>query len=154
MEGVAPAPTTRLSDCRLRPLVIVPEGTSLQAAAQRMRDEQVSSLLVGEAGQLASILTERDLVAGFAAGWGPDDPIETLAVHHPLTVDVDETIEASAELMMRHAVRHLVVTSGQRAVGMVSIRDVVPALLAPGGAPGRSELIERLVADRPENWLG
>jgi CBS domain-containing protein len=154
MDPDAPLVSTRLSDCSLRPLASVPPGTSVRQAARRMREENVSALLVAEPGQLVSILTERDLVLGLARGIDPDGPVDALAAPDPVTLERHETVGTGARLMMHHGIRHLVVTSDQRAVGIVSVRDVIAALLHSEPPDTVVALVREIVIDRPENWLG
>lgn len=109
-----------------------PDDT-LAEAASKMYQLQTGSLLVMEAGTLAGIVTERDLLRVVGEG---NDP-KSLAVRDamtadPVTVNVDETIKAAAEIMFDHWFRHLPVVDGSGAVvGVISLRDLL-TLVAEG----------------------
>jgi CBS domain-containing protein len=46
---------------------------------------------------------------------------------HPITVSVDAPLEAAAAVMVEHDIHHLPVVDGERPVGMIGMRDVVPS---------------------------
>lgn len=116
-------------DLRLRPLVTIEPEASLRIAARTMREEGVSALVVGTPGAFVTILTERDVTAAVADGRPPDTLTAVLATPRPATVDRDATVVAAAARMLDEGVRHLVVVQGRRAVGLVSIRDLLAVLL-------------------------
>jgi CBS domain-containing protein len=87
-----------------------------------------------------------DLPASTASG--------DLANSTPLTIDIDATVEEAGQRMLACGVRHLVVTRGDQAVGVLSMRDVLRLVLAgPSGAVGRL-VVEEGPGGRPEHWWG
>ena len=119
-----------------------------------MRAHDISSIVVGGPGQLVSIVTERDLTQALAEGWPLETTVQAIASDEPLTASPTTTVLDAARLMLGSGVRHLVVTRGRRAVGVVSMRDVLAALvtaLTPDTVLG---LLEELHDDHPELWLG
>ena len=149
------ATITRLRDCGLRPPVVVaPDATILDGACQ-LREANVSSLLVGEPGCLISIVTERDVVTAVAHGLSPDEPITSISADNPYSVSADATLAAAGNRMIELGVRHLVVTDGDRAVGVVAMRDVVAVLLSGSDGPDVTlTVLCGSVAEHPEFWLG
>jgi CBS domain-containing protein len=71
-----------------------------------------------------------------------------------MTVPPDATVMDVATLMLREGVRHLVVARGGRAVGVVSIRDALAALVQTVTPDTVFVMLERLRVDAPEVWLG
>ncbi len=138
----------------LRPPVFVEPGTDLQAAAIRMAEAGTSSILVGAPGELVSILTERDIARAVARGDEGRTPVEQLAVPAPITIDAQATATEAAGLMLEANVRHLVVTRGQRAVGVVSMREVLGAVLLPTQAQVLVAVVGQAGAPHPEHWWG
>jgi signal-transduction protein with cAMP-binding, CBS, and nucleotidyltransferase domain len=94
-----------------------------------MREQDIASLVVAEIGDRITIVTERDLTAALADGTDPGATVVDAASVDPITVPFDCTVVDAAATMLHHAVRHLVVTRGDRAMGVVSIRDVLGVLI-------------------------
>jgi CBS domain-containing protein len=107
----------------------VEPADTLQAAAQSMKEQKRSSVLVTEDGYLIGILTERDMVKAVAEG------IDTEVTHvrdymtpTPIAVNPDTTVEEAVQIMLEHGFRHLPVVDGERELkGVVSIRDLARA---------------------------
>lgn len=95
--------------------------------AKAMRSNGISSVVVlGKGGELAGIVTERDVVNLVAAGGDP----QTVKVMHGMTRRHLETIEPRADIaeaadrMVSLNIRHLPVVDGTKVVGIISIRDL------------------------------
>ena len=95
--------------------------------AKAMRSNGISSVVVLEkGGELAGILTERDIVNLVAAG---GDPQSVKVAHgttrrHLETVDVKTDIAVAADRMVSLNIRHLPVLEKGKVVGILSIRDL------------------------------
>jgi CBS domain-containing protein len=107
----------------------VEPATTLQEAAQAMKDRKASSVLVTEDGYLIGIVTERDIVKAVAEG------IDTAISHvrdymtpTPVAVTPDTSVEEAVQTMLEHGFRHLPIVDGERELkGVVSIRDLARA---------------------------
>ena len=100
---------------------------TLQVAADTMREENVSLVLVGRD---EAILTERDLRRALNAGLGPQDAVAAACVTDMIAIDQDTTVVQAAADMLRHEIRHLLVHNWRGEVaGVVSLRDVVRVLV-------------------------
>jgi CBS domain-containing protein len=109
-----------------RPVRIGADRT-LQAAADAMREANVSAVL---AGADVAIVTERDLTRALNAGLGPDDRVAAIWVTDLICVDEDTTVVEAAAEMLRHEIRHLVLRNWRGEVsGVVSLRDVLAVLV-------------------------
>src|SRR5690606_2553597 len=89
----------------------------------------IASVIVSRPDEPVAILTERDVTRAVAADRPPGTPAAGLASPRPLTVDADTVVLDAAGLMLTENVRHLVVTRDDRAVGVVSMRDLLAALV-------------------------
>ena len=92
-----------------------------------MRSNGISSVVVlGKKGELAGIVTERDVVNLVAAG---GDPQTVKVVHgmtrrHLETIGPRDDIAEAADRMVSLNIRHLPVVDGSKVVGIISIRDL------------------------------
>jgi CBS domain-containing protein len=155
MPAVESHPKDRLFECRLRPVTVVSPDTSLAAVAEKLVEDNLSCVLVGTAGELCSIMTERDLARAWGRGFNAHDPVRLVAVPCPLTVPADATMFDAAVLMLRYGIRHLVVTDDSRALGVLSIRDALAALVGEHSSHElAAEAIHWALAEQPEAWWG
>ena len=93
--------------------------------ARIMRDTQVGAVLVVNEGQLAGVVTDRDLVVrGLAEGQGPDSPVGPLCSGDLVGVAADADVAQAEQLMREHAVRRLPVVTDGQVVGIVSMGDL------------------------------
>ncbi len=112
-------------------LTIAPE-TTLREAAQRMSERNVGAALLLDAaiGSYLGIFTERDLLNAIAAGHDPDaQRAGDSATSDIVTLPADASLEQAAEKMVKGGFRHLLVVANGDAIGIVSMRDLVSALL-------------------------
>jgi len=107
-------------------LVVGPEHTLRQVAAQ-MTNRRVGSVVVMDPeADGVGIMTERDVL--YAIGRGLDPDVERASAH--LTWDVvyaspEWTLEDAAAAMVRGGFRHLVVLEDGDVLGVISVRDIV-----------------------------
>jgi CBS domain-containing protein len=106
-------------------LVVAPEDT-LGEVAERMQELDVGSALVAEYGRLIGILTSRDLLRALAGRVHSSEArVRQWMTAEPISVSPTSTLQAAAILMTEHNIHHLPVVEGERAVGMVGLRDTV-----------------------------
>lgn len=112
-------------------VVTVRPTVDLRYAAVAMRDANVGAVAVVEGDEVAGVLSERDVVRAVAGGADPEHVKagEAMAAG-PRYVTLADTVGTAAEMMVEAGVRHLPVVDDGELVGIVSIRDVLPALLA------------------------
>jgi CBS domain-containing protein len=108
---------------RLR--AIAPDETVL-AAAQRMNDDRIGSLLVMQGSTLVGIFTERDILTRVVAA--KRDPaktaVATVMTPEPLTSDPKVTVSQAREIMRSERIRHLPVCDCDGVIGMISMGDL------------------------------
>jgi CBS domain-containing protein len=103
----------------------------LEAAAARMQDSQVRSLVVLAGNQVRGILTEHDIARAVADG--VDVAVAAVweyMTQDPLTVSLDTEVREAVAAMLEFDFRHLPVVQAGAVVGMVSLRDLVNTVLA------------------------
>ena len=115
-------------------LEVAPEDT-LGQAAEAMVERGVGSCVVSDFGRLIGILTERDLLRAVAGRVHSSEArVREWMTSEPITASESTAIEEAARTMLEEGFRHLPVVDGDRAIGMVSIRDVVEWAMGEGGA--------------------
>ncbi|MDF3293607.1 CBS domain-containing protein [Streptomyces silvisoli] len=116
----------KISDLMISPPVTVAPQASVRAAAFRMDEQSVGSVLVAEDGTLRGVLTDRDVVVRAVAPGLPTDTttVAELMSTHPVTVDVTDSVDAAYRAFRRSGVRRLPVVDGRRLVGVLTIDDL------------------------------
>ena len=104
---------------------------SLFEVARMMYERPSGSALVQGEGENPGIITERDLLRAVAEGADLSSvPVEDYMTANAITASSSWDTEKAARLMLDHGFRHLVVIDDSgRVEGILSIRDLVKALL-------------------------
>lgn len=105
---------------------------SVLTAIEQMAERGVGALLVMEGDRLRGIVSERDyarqvILKGRSS---KDTPVEDIMTARVVCVDPGRTIEECMALMTDKRVRHLPVLTNDRVAGVISIGDVVKAVIA------------------------
>ena len=100
------------------------------AVAKMYMNNVGSVLIIDEDEKPVGIFTERDLVRVVAEGISLDTPLVKVMSRKLITANTSESVISAAMKMIENNIRHLPVVEEGKAVGMVSIRDLVRALMA------------------------
>jgi len=131
------AQIVKVRDAMSTDVLEIEEDANLQAAAKRMADARVNSLIVRPEGKEEpfGIITSTDIVDAIARN---QDPATTLvretAVAPLVVVTPGVPLAYAARLMKRANCRHLAVFNGREIVGILSASDVVKAVGQAGSA--------------------
>ncbi|HEX4608653.1 MAG TPA: CBS domain-containing protein [Urbifossiella sp.] len=119
--------TEPVSALNPREPVTVPADAALGDAVRLMIDRRVGAVLVvGPAGELVGILTERDFLTRVAGRAGFEGlPVRDFMTRDPETVTPADTLAFALGKMDAGGYRHLPVVAAGRPVGVVSVRDVL-----------------------------
>jgi CBS domain-containing protein len=116
---------TALRELMSRDLLSVAPEDTIGEAAQKMVDRGVGSAVVLDFGRLIGIFTERDLMRAVAGRVHSSEArVREWMTPDPVTVSPDDSAEEAARTMLDRGFRHLPVVENDRAIGIVSIRDV------------------------------
>jgi CBS domain-containing protein len=109
---------------------IAPDAPVLDAI-RLMAEARIGAVLVMDGPQLVGILSERDyarkvVLQGRSSA---DTPVRDIMTSRVLTTSTTETSDRCMQLMTEHRIRHLPVLDGDDVVGVVSIGDLVKAVI-------------------------
>jgi CBS domain-containing protein len=110
---------------------IAPDATVYDALAM-MADRQVGALLVMVEARLVGIISERDyarkvILQGLSS---KETHVREIMTGSPVTVTPEDTVEHCMRVMTHHRVRHLPVVDAERVLGVISIGDLVRAIIS------------------------
>jgi CBS domain-containing protein len=110
---------------------ISPKATVYDAIAM-MAEKGVGALLVMEGEQLAGIVSERDytrkvILKGRSSR---EALVEEIMTRDVVTASPEITVAEGMRLMTDHRIRHLPLVSGGKVAGVVSIGDLVKAIIS------------------------
>ena len=105
--------------------ITLPPSTTIRAAAQLMREQRVSSVLLVEGGHLYGLVTDRDLRnRAVAEGLDTTRPVIDIATVAPLTMQITQPGFEALLMMARHNIHHVPVMDGDAVAGMITATDV------------------------------
>ena len=104
----------------------VAPGTYIADVARLMRDLDVGIIPVVNDDELAGVITDRDItIRVTAAGLNPFEvTVQDFISPNPVTVSPGDDIKKARDLMSENQIRRLLVTEGNKLVGIVSIGDI------------------------------
>lgn len=107
-----------------------PDAPVLDAVRQ-MAEKHVGALLVMDAGRLVGIVSERDyarkvVLQGRSSS---DTPVRDIMTSRLITVGPTDTTDHCMQVVTERRIRHLPVVDGEVVMGIVSIGDLVKAVI-------------------------
>lgn len=101
-------------------------------AIKLMADHAVGSLLVMEGEKLAGIVTERDYARKVILKGRSSETtrVEEIMTTEVLTSTTVQTVNECMALMTEKRIRHLPVVDGNKVIGIISIGDLVQAIIS------------------------
>ena len=109
---------------------IGPEAPVLDAI-RLMAEKRIGALLVMEAGTLAGIVSERDYARKVVLQGrsSRETPVRDIMTADVVSVRLDDSVERCMGLVTDRRIRHLPVLDGDNVLGVVSIGDLVKAVI-------------------------
>src|SRR5207249_5260224 len=116
----------KVADIMTKDPETVGPGTYIGDVAQMMRDLDVGIIPVVSDGELMGVITDRDItIRVTAAGLSPFEvTVQDFISPNPVSVSPDDEVDEARKLMADHQIRRLLVTEGNKLVGIVSLGDV------------------------------
>ncbi len=112
-------------------IAVAPDATVLEAV-KLMADAGVGSLVVLDEEKLCGIITERDYARKVIIKGRSSESTQVAEIMstNVFTTSSDQTVTECMERMSANSIRHLPVVEDNRVIGMISMRDLVQAIIA------------------------
>jgi len=106
-------------------------GTPVFEALQKMADENIGALVVVEHGEVAGLLSEREYARKviLQAKSSKETPVREIMSRRVVCVSPEQRMDSCMALMTEKRARHLPVLENEQLVGLISIGDVVKAII-------------------------
>ena len=121
-----------LLDSKGRHIISVAPDTSVLDAIKLMAEKAIGSLIVMDDDKLCGIMTERDyarkvIIKGRSS---KSTQVSEIMSADVLTTSSAQTVNECMEMMTERRIRHLPVVEGDEVIGMISIGDLVQAIIS------------------------
>lgn len=116
-----------MAEVMTRRVVYLPGETTLDEAAQVMRDQQIGDIVVTQGPTMAGLVTDRDIVVrAIAQGLPPQSTtLESIASRELIMIEQSATVDEAVRAMRERGVRRLLVCDPDRKlVGIISLSDL------------------------------
>jgi CBS domain-containing protein len=109
----------------------VPSHATVYDAVALMAEKEIGALLVVDEGRLVGVISERDYARKviLQGKHSKETPVHEIMTTHLVTVSRQHSVDDCMRLMSDHRIRHLPVLEDDRLVGVVSIGDLVKAII-------------------------
>ena len=106
-------------------------GAPVFDAIGLMADKRIGALLVMDAGKLVGIVSERDYARKVVLQGrsSKDTPVRDIMTAQVTTVGLDHNSDQCMQIVTERRIRHLPVVDGDSVLGVVSIGDLVKAVI-------------------------
>jgi CBS domain-containing protein len=110
---------------------VAPDATVFDAL-QRMAEKEVGALVVTDGAQVVGLISEREYARKIVlhGRTSPTTRVEEIMITPVIYTHLDQPIEQCMALMTEKRTRHLPVIEAGKLAGMISIGDLVKAIIA------------------------
>jgi len=106
-------------------IATIPSSTSVQEAAQIMKEKKVGSLLVTQNGEITSIVTEEIFTRNvLVENLNAETTLVSEVMENPVTITTSQLMDSALSCMHENNVRYLAVTENKKIKGIISLRDM------------------------------
>jgi CBS domain-containing protein len=121
-----------LLDAKGSDVISIAADASVLDAIRVMAERSVGSLLVMDEGEISGIVTERDyarkvILLGRSS---ETTTVEAIMSTEVITATAEQTVGECMTLMTEKRIRHLPVVADDKVVGLISIGDLVQAIIS------------------------
>ena len=131
-------------------LYTVTPDTPLHEAATAMSERDIGSLVVMNGGELAGMLTFREVIQAVVMGGGSlgNTVVRSVMEDHPLTCTPDTEIDEVRRMMLGHHARYMPVMNQRTLMGVISFYDVAKTVV--DSQDFENKMLKAYIRDWPE----
>lgn len=107
---------------------VKPEST-IQEASDLMTKENIGAVLVMKDDVIRGILTEKDILKAIQKKIPLNSSVKRIMHEEIIQIDPHASIEEAAKIMIEKDIRRLPVISNGACIGIVTMKDIVKALI-------------------------
>ncbi|MFN0315281.1 MAG: CBS domain-containing protein [Burkholderiales bacterium] len=132
-----------------RLISVAPEASLIDAVAL-MVDNDIGALVVLKAGEMAGMLTFREVLQALYGGKGAvhGATVQSVMVPNPASAKPEDTVDQMRTLMTEQHIRYLPIKEGGKLLGVLSFHDVAKAALK--AASFENTLLKTYIKNWPE----
>ena len=122
----------------------------LADAVKTMADHDIGSLVVMEHGDLAGMLTFREVIQAIARNGGSigDFTVRSAMDDHPMTCTSETDLDEVRRMMLDRHARYMPVMDGRMLMGVISFYDVAKAVV--DGQNFENKMLKAYIRDWPD----
>ncbi|MFW6040592.1 MAG: CBS domain-containing protein [Thermoplasmatota archaeon] len=104
----------------------VDKDSSVQEAARKMVEFDISSLVVMDEGKVIGFFTDGDIKKKVVAeGLEPHIPVKDIMTENLITVDIGTTVKEVLGMMADNNIKHMIVEEGGEIAGILTFSDLI-----------------------------
>ncbi len=115
----------KISHILMKNPVVVPTKTKLSEAAQLMKKNKVSSVLVSKNGMLSGIISVEDIMHSVAKRMNMDIAVDEVMHFPEITIDSEKWLADAITMFERCKASHITVVEHGEKVGIIRVDDLL-----------------------------
>lgn len=113
----------KVKDIMTQYLITCENDCSIHQIAQKMKKFDIGFMIITNKDKIEGIITDRDIVIEMIAAY--DHKVKDYIQKNVQTIDQNKTVEDALHIMKEKKIKRLLVTDKKRAVGVISIADIL-----------------------------
>lgn len=116
----------KVDEIMTKQVVTLKSEDTVEKAANLMKEHNIGSIPICDAGSVTGIITDRDITLKSVAG-GKDSKSQTISeimTTNPITGNPNMTVDEAAKVMSDNQIRRLTIVDNNNLVGIVALGDL------------------------------
>ena len=109
----------KVKDIMSKKLVVCELGSSLDTVSRLMRENDVGFILIMNKNKLYGVITDRDLAINMGIS------LKDICKLDVVSIDENKDLGSALDVMREYKIKRLVVTRGNKIVGVLSLSDII-----------------------------